>query len=477
VSAFHDSGAPRSLFAEANAAPARYLSRADCETIAKKVLSYSTADEARVAITSGVTGNTRFAVNQVSTAGDAYDAVVSVRAAFGKRSASASTNKLDDASLRAVVQRAEALAKLAPEDPEAMPELGPQQYAEGRTWSDATATLDPTGRATAVRAVTSAAASAGLTATGYLETGAESFAVANSKGLFAYRRETGSALTTTVRTEDGTGSGWAGAQHHDWTKIDPASLGARAIDKAKRSMNPVAIEPGRYTVVLEPTAVGNIVQLLAGSLNARNADEGRSFFSKPGGGNKIGMKVVDERVTIVTDPADPDAPTATFAADGLPLGRRVWIENGVVKSLAYDRYWAEKQGVQPNAGGGGFGFGGGLAGAHLSGGDATIEDLIASTERGLLVTRLWYIRPVDQRTILFTGLTRDGTFLIENGKITRAVKNLRWNESPIFMLNNLEMLGVPVRVSASEDGSPGQAIVVPPIKARDFNFTSLSDAV
>jgi predicted Zn-dependent protease len=286
-------------------------------------------------------------------------------------------------------------------------------------------------------------------------------------------------MTTTVRTNDGTGSGWAGATHDDFTKIDAASIGSRAADKARRSVNPVAIEPGRYTVVLEPTAVGNLVQLIAGALNARAADEGRSFFSKQGGGNKLGQKVVDERVTLVSDPQDPDAPGAAFAGDGLPLGKRVWIENGVVKTLSYDRFWAQKQGVQPNAGGGGGfgGFGGGAGGMKMSGGTATLEELIASTQRGLLITRLWYIRPVDQRTILYTGLTRDGTFLIENGKITHPVKNLRWNESPIFMLNNLEAMGRPVRVSASEDGSPGQAIVVPPIKARDFNFTSTSDAV
>jgi predicted Zn-dependent protease len=270
-----------------------------------------------------------------------------------------------------------------------------------------------------------------------------------------------------VRTPDGTGSGWAGASHHDWSKIDAAALGARAIEKAKRSVNPVAIEPGRYTVVLEPTAVANLVQLIAGSLGARNADEGRSFFSKPGGGTKIGMKVVDERVTLSSDPFDPETPGAPFTFDGTPVGRNTWIDKGVVQNLAYDRYWAQKQGMQPSS----------VSGLRMSGGTATLEEMIASTQRGLLVTRLWYIRGVDPRTILFTGLTRDGTFLIENGKITRAVKNLRWNESPIFMLNNLEMMGVPVRVSASEDGSPGQAIVVPPIKARDFNFTSLSDAV
>jgi len=230
----------------------------------------------------------------------------------------------------------------------------------------------------------------------------------------------------------------------------------------------VAVEPGRYTVVLEPTAVGNLVQLIAGAAQARAADEGRSFFSKPGGGTKIGMKVVDERVTLLSDPMDPNAYGSTFGGDGLPTAPMTWIENGVVKNLAYDRFWAQKQGAQASA------FSGSL---RMNGGTTSVEEMIASTERGLLVTRFWYIRPVDPRTILFTGLTRDGTFLIENGKVTRAVKNLRWNESPIFMLNNIEAMGAPVRVSASEDGGPGQAVVVPPLKVRDFTFTSLSDAV
>jgi predicted Zn-dependent protease len=460
--------APKSLFA---VAPNKFLSRDECEAITKKVLSFATADETAVSINCGTRGNTRFAVNQVSTSGDAYDAALSVRSVFGRRGASASTNDLSDASLRSVVERAEALARLAPEDPEYMPMLGPQQYRETPGWVDATATLDPAARAAAVKAVTEPARAAGLTATGFIESYGAVNALANSKGLFAYGRQTGVAMTTTVRTPDGTGSGWAGGSDNDFGKLDPAALGRAAIEKAKRSVNPVAIEPGRYTVVLEPTAVGNLVQLIAGSFSARGADEGRSFMSKPGGGNKIGMKVVDERVTLTSDPFDPTSPGNPFGGDGLPTQAITWIDRGVVKTLAYDRYWAQKTGNQPTGGGG---FGGGL---RMSGGDKSLEELIASTERGLLVTRLWYIRPVDQRTILYTGLTRDGTFLIENGKVTKAVKNLRWNESPIFMLNNVEAMGRPVRVSASEDGSPGASIIVPPVKARDFNFTSLSDAV
>jgi predicted Zn-dependent protease len=449
-------------------APARYLSRAEAEALARRALAMATAEATRVTLQSGTRGNTRFAVNQISTAGDNFNTTVTVRSLFGRRSANVTTNKLDDDGLRYAVETSERLARLAPEDPEEMSELGPQQYDESPGWSDATAALEPTGRATAVRAITEATRAAGLDGTGYLETTAGSFAVANSKGLFAYARGTGTALTTTVRTRDGTGSGWAGASHHDFSRLDPASLGTRAIEKARLSTNPVAVEPGRYTVILEPTAVANLLQLVGFALNARNADEGRSFFSKPGGGNKIGMKIVDERVTIISDPLDPEAPANTFTGEGLPTKRTVWVENGVVRNLSYDRYWAQKSGREPVP------FVGSI---RMNGGTSSIDEMIASTPRGILVTRFWYIRSVDPRTILYTGLTRDGTFLIENGKISRAIKNLRFNESPIFMLNNLEAMGTPMRVSASESGSPGLAIVVPPIKVRDFTFTSLSDAV
>ena len=447
---------------------ARYLSREECETITKKALSFSTADETRVLVSSTNVSNTRFAVNQISTGGDAFDSVVTVISKFGKRSGSAATNQLDDAGLRAAVQMSERVAKLSPEDPEGMPELGPQTYRPGVNWSDATASLDPAARADAVKRITEPAKAAGLVSTGFMEAITSAQAIANSKGLFAYNRSTASVLTTTVRTADGTGSGWAGATHHDWTKIDPSALGARATDKARRSVNAVAIEPGRYTVVFEPTAAGNLVQFIGRALSARAADEGRSFFSTAGGKNKIGQKVVDERVTIVSDPFDPNIAGAPFSGDGLPTKPVTWVENGVLKNLDYDRFWAQKQQRAPTGAGGSIG---------MTGGTSSMDDLIRSTDRGLLVTRFWYLRPVDQRTILYTGLTRDGTFLIENGKVTKPVKNMRFNDSPIFMLNNLEAMGAPVRVSASEGGEPGQAIAVPPIKVRDFSFTSLSDAI
>jgi predicted Zn-dependent protease len=445
--------------------PSGILNRADAETLAKRTLSFAKADETSVSINSDARANTRFAVNQVSTAGDDTDTTITIRSTFGKRSASITTNKADDASLAAAVKAAEDLAHLSVEDPESMPGLGPQNYPA--IAQSSVSFPDAADRARAVKVITDRARAAGLVATGYIESRVGTRALANSHGLFAFEQTGGASLTATVRTPDGTGSGWGGANANDWSGIDADAVGANATQKAAASRNPVAVEPGRYTVVLEPTAVGNMIPVLGFAAQARAADEGRSFFSKPGGGTKIGMKVADERITLVSDPADNLG--SGFTQDGLPTQRVVFIENGILKNLNYDRYWAAKQGVQPTA----LAFGA----MRLMGGDSSIPQMIASTERGILVTRFWYIRPVDQRTILFTGLTRDGTFLIENGKITHPVKNFRYNESPIFMLNNVEAMGAPVRVSASEDSSPGAAIIMPPLKLHDFNFTSLSDAV
>ncbi len=453
---------PQSLF---GSNPAGILTRAEAESLARRVLSFASADETSVTINSDARANTRFAVNQVSTAGNDTDTTLTIRSAFGKRSASVTTNKSDDASIAAAVKAAEELARLSVENPERMPDLGPQVYppAVQRTITFPSAA----DRARAIKAVTDRARAAGFVSTGYIEARVGTRALANSRGLFAFEQTGGSSMTATVRTPDGTGSGWGGANANDWSGIDADAVGATATEKAGKSRNPVAVEPGRYTVVLEPTAVGNLVPILVFSAQARSADEGRSFFSKPGGGNKIGLKIADERVTLVSDPADNLGSGVT--PDGRATEKVVLIENGVLKNLIYDRYWAEKQGKTPTS----IAFGT----IRLMGGDSSVAQMIASTERGILVTRFWYIRPVDARTILYTGLTRDGTFLIENGKVTHSIKNFRYNESPVFMLNNAEAFGAPVRVSASEDSSPGAAVIMPPIKVHDFNFTSLSDAV
>jgi len=462
---------PSSLYA-----PADILSRAAAEDIARRALKASPAEETRVSITSSARADTRFALNQVTTSGENRDVQVTITAILGGRAASVTTNRLDDASLAEAARQAAEIAKLVPVNPERMPELGPQEFPPAKQRVIALPT--PAERAVAARNVTEQARKAGCIATGFIECRAGASALANSKGLFAYDSSAVVTMTSTVRTPDGTGSGWACSDGDTFADIDAQRVGATATDKALKSRNPVAVEPGRYATILEPTAAGNLIQLIIGSMAARSADEGRSFFSKPGGGNKLGMKVVDERVTLLTDPDDSPSTNGGFDPDGMPLERVVWIEKGVVKTLAYDRFWAQKQGVKPTRVGAGGGFGGfGLRSLRMAGGATSTADMIKNTARGILVTRFWYIRPVDPRTILYTGLTRDGTFLIEDGKVTRPVKNFRFNESPIFFLNNLEAIGPSVRVNTSEALGAGGATYMPTIKVRDFTFSSLSDAV
>src|SRR6185503_14316827 len=239
----------------------------------------------QVNIGGGYSANIRFADNRISTAGGVSQANIQIASGFGARHAVTSTNDLSDAGLQQAVAASEALAKLAPEDPENMPLLGPQTYDDVVTYFDSTANLGPEGRAEAAKLAIDRCKSAGnLKAAGFLVTGIGAGAVGNNKGLFAYQRGTSSNYTLTVRTTDGTGSGWAGADHPDWSQVDPKAVAERAASKATLSRNPVAVEPGRYTVIMEPQAVGDLVQLLAGALDARSADEGRSAFSKQGGG-------------------------------------------------------------------------------------------------------------------------------------------------------------------------------------------------
>ena len=442
------------------------MTREQAADVIEKVKKLSKADEVIVNVGGGYQADVRFAANQMSTAGGVWNQQVAVTSVFGKKHATAVTNNLTDEALKNVVNQAEVLTKLSPDDPEWLPGVGAQTYLPVERYFESTANLSPEDRARAALTALEPARKAGdLQAAGFIVVNAGSNALGNSKGMFAYSRSTGSNYTLTVRTADGTGSGWAGATDNDWRAINFAAVSNTAIEKARLSRNPVAIEPGRYTVILEPQAVGDLVQIMGFSLQARTADEGRSAFTKAGGGNKIGERIVDPRVTLLSDPQDPQLLAQPFDGQGLPGKRMVWVEDGVLKNLAYSRFWAQKQNKEPTP------FPNSI---KMMGGTTSTEEMIKSTARGILVTRLWYLRPVDPRTILFTGLTRDGTFLIENGKISKSIKNFRFNESPLFMLNNIEAMGPSVRIAGTEGGGP---IAMPALKVKDFNFTSLSDAV
>ena len=441
------------------------LSKDEAQALLKKVIALSKAEACEANLNGNTSGNIRTARNTVSTSGITDDLQLVVQSSYGKRSGTTTINELDDASLEKAVRRSEELAKLAPENPEFMPPLPPQQYVDAGGWYDATASISPDFRAKAAADSINPSKAKKLVTAGFLQDFAGFQAMMNSKGLFAYYASTNVNFTVTVRSEDGTGSGYATSDHNDVAELDTGRTSGVAIDKALRSMNAKAIEPGKYTVILEPAASVGLLQFMGFGFDARQADEGRSFLTKAGGGNKKGEKIVDERVSIWSDPADPRAPIAPWAGDGRPRRKTMWIENGVVRNLYSSRYWAEKTKIEALP------F---PANMIMSGGTASTEDLIKDTKRGLLVTRTWYIRMVDPQTVLLTGLTRDGLFMIEDGKLTFPVKNFRFNESPVIMLNNVDALGKPARFS---DGDGGGAALIPPMRLRDFTFSSLSDAV
>lgn len=440
------------------------LNKEEAQALLKKVLAYSKAEECEVTLNGSEGGNIRYALNAVSTAGDISTIGLAVTSVFGKKAGTTTIDEFDDAALERVVRRSEELAQLAPANPEYMPMLGPHDFPDSITYNANTAGMTPDSRAELVAKSLLVTKEAKLTAAGFLENSTSFNAMMNSKGLFAYNKGNDVTFSVTTRNEAGTASGYAAKGFTDVKKLDTFTATKVAAGKCQSSSGAKAIEPGKYTVILEPVAATYMLENMF-RFDARSAEEGRSFLSKKGGGTRLGEQLVDSKVNIYSDPFNPELPSSTWSGDGLPREKTMWIDKGVVKNLSYSRYWADKKGVKPMPGPGNI---------IMDGGDASIEDLIKSTERGILVSRLWYIRMVDPQSLLLTGLTRDGTFYIENGKIKFPVKNFRFNESPVIMLNNLEALGKQERSISVESY---RSYLVPPMKIRDFTFSSLSDAV
>jgi len=442
------------------------LDKQAAEAILKKVLSFSKADECQAVLSGSDGANVRYAKTAVSTSGAIETSTLAVSSAFGKRQGVVTLNEYDDASLEKAVRTSEELARLAPENPEFVSYLGPQHYAQdANTWIAATASIDPSVRASMVAQSLATAKAANLVAAGFLEHAQSFAALMNSKGLSAYYKDTSINFSITMRTPDGHGSGYSIKGYNDVAFLDTKKISETAAFKAAHSKGAKAIEPGKYTVILEPTASIVLLERLIFGLDARQADEGRSFLSASGGKTKLGEKMVDDKVTIYSDPHHPILPGAVWNEDGRPQEKTVWIDKGVVKNTSYSRFWAQKKGVTATPAPDSF---------IMEGGEGSLADLIRSTERGILVTKLWYIRVVDPQTLLLTGLTRDGTFFIENGRITYPVKNFRFNESPVILLNNLDALAKSER-TVSTEGSLNA--MIPPMRVRDFTFSSLSDAV
>jgi len=444
-------------------------SEADARAILDKVVKLSKADECTATLDGSVRGNVRFALNNISTSGIVSDTVLGVRSAYGKRIGTATTNAFDDASLERVVRRAEELARLAPENPEFMPALEKQAYKPSPTFSASVAGITPEYRAKVATDSIAPCRAGKMVAAGFLADGQSFVATANSKGNFGYQQATSLDYTCTVRTDDERGSGWVGRNVNDAGQLDAAAEVRTAMGKAGRSADARALEPGKYTVILEPEAAAGLVSFMMRYFDARQADEGRSFLSKKGGGNKLGEQVFDPRVSIHTDPWDPVAPVLPWDGEGLAREKMALVDKGRIANLEYSRYWAKLKDRRAM---------GSPGNILMAGGTKSTDELVRGTKKGILVTRTWYIRMVDPQTVLLTGLTRDGTFYVEDGEIRYPVKNFRFNESPVIMLNNVEELGRPVRLGSS--GGGGQAsrlLLIPPMKLRDFTFTSLSDAV
>lgn len=441
------------------------LTRDEARDIIQRTLELSKAEETQVSVEANHEANLRYANNEVSTSGDVNDVVITVRAGFGKRSGAASTNQFDTDSLTRVVRRAEEIARFAPEDPEAMPLLGEQKYLDRTAYDEATADATPESRAAIARHGIEVGKKGNLVSAGFITNSGTVSALGNSRGLFAYDRLSRATFSNTVRTREGNGSGWAGTNTDRLDQMNAPALIATAAEKAVLSRNPRTIDPGTYTVILEPAAVADLLLYLAFEFDARSADEGRSFFAKKGGGTKLGQRIVSDKVTIWTDPADPRAPEATFDEQGLPTARRTWIENGVLKNLVYSRFWAQKMNAEPVPS---------PVNILMKGGSGSIEDLVRDTKDGILVTRLWYIRFLDPQSVLLTGLTRDGVFKIERGRIRHALRNFRFNDSPVSVLSNIDAMTREARTRGSE--SEDFSVVCPAVRTK-FTFSSLSDAV
>ncbi len=448
------------------------LTRDEAQKLSNKVVGLSTLPECEVTVSATEQVYTRFANNGITTAAFGTRLTVTVTVTRDGQTGSYSVDETDDASLRKAVAKAEELATIAPPNPERMPPLGPQQYPATPHFDEATAKARAPEMIPHVKTIIDIAKQKQLVAAGLIERTHRATAIANKAGLFGFEESADSQLTTTIRMADGSSAGWAGQPSTRLADIDSAHLASVASEKCARWKNPKRLDPGNYTVVLEPTAAGDLVRLVTPGFSARNTDEGRTFLSKRGGGTLIGEKLFPEFITLHSDPFDPRQPSGPWTGDLLPARTMTWIDKGVVSNMAYDRYWASKTGKEPTPGLG-FGFGGPQGNLILEGSSASLDDLIKTVDRGLLITHFWYIRVVNPQTLQQTGLTRDAVFLIENGKITDPVMNLRFLESPVRLLKNARMLGQPIRVRGLEGG----LMIAPPLVATDFPLPSVSDAI
>jgi predicted Zn-dependent protease len=477
------SSRPRRLLAD----DARVMSRAECEALFHRIVGFGTGGgDTTVSIRSTWTGSFRWGRNRPTTSGDTTNRSATITRSKNGASVSQEVTKLDDASLKQSVQAIEQELASQQGDPQVLGLLGPQQYLDPKLWNDATARLKVQDLSQSVRGTVSPIVDAKLVAAGYAEVGATAWGIFNTQGLVAYGSATGAMYTETIRNMEGSASGWAGKSHTDWSQLGALSLSSIALRKCAESANPVAIEPGRYTAILEPDVVSRMFSWAVEAMERVEAEGGGSYFSgKQSGTTKLNTQVLDSRITITSDPTDPECGYLPFDPDGNPYQKVTWVENGILKNLAYSRAYAHRKlGTDvalPNP-----------QAFRISGGTTSIEEMIKTTERGVLVTNTSGLREDDHKSLNLTAVTRNGLWLIENGKITHPIKNFWFNESPMFVFNKIVQLGPPVRTYGADRQSGGgvlrdiparalndgrQPIVAPALKVQDFNFTRLTDAI
>lgn len=429
-------------------------SESEIRDLLESMLEWTEADEAQVEYRFSRDLSTRFGENAITqnTAGEQEE--VSVEVAFGSRHGRSTDNTLDGSDLLQLIGRAERMAGSSPEDPEYVPPPDPVDYCDTppRFYPE-TAELGPGEVADAVEEVLNPVSEKDYRASGLFSRGVAVRAVANTEGLFAFERSTSLDYSTTVHGP--TGSGSAARFSESTENVSAANLGTEALDTALAAQNPRFIEPGDYTVIFEPRATLDLLNFMLYEMDARDADEGTSAFA-----GLRGDKLFDDRITITTEVEDPELPAPPFGEEGLPVRPRTWVKDGVLERLRHSRYWAQKKAEEPDPY---------AAPWTMHGEDRDLADLIAGCERGLLVKRLWYIRFVDQRELLLTGMTRDGLFLVEDGEVTGPVGNLRFNESPIKFLERAVALSRPRRV--------GPGAKMPGVMSEDFTFSSTTESV
>lgn len=420
-----------------------------------EALAAKTSDDVQLGLHVTTAATTRFANNVITQNVETREGDLSVRASIGQSIGSASTGSLDRDSVLGTLERAEAIARVMPADPEWLPSLGPQKYLDIPTFVSATGGFGPEDRAAAAKAMVDIAQSKRVELAGSITTTTRTTVLATANGLRAYNESVSVDASCTADAGDD-GTGWAEDGHRDVSQVNFRGLARHACDRALAAANPKEVDAGDWTVILEPPALTGLLSYMLWFWNARDTYAGRTFLS-----GKVGERLVGENITLRSEPEDPALLAAPFDWRGIPVRPQTWIDRGRIVDFYHDRWTAKEHGRQPTPW---------PAGLVLEGGRSTREELISETERGLLISRFWYIRSVDPMQLLLTGMTRNGTFLIEDGRITGAVRNLRFNESTLGALSRVEAMTPAVPAGQAES----QRMRVPTTRIRDFHFDSVT---